>query len=131
MEAHHNLLGGVHVLLVEDTADSRDMLRFALEFYGARVSTAASAAEAKRVLETIRPHVMVSDIALPDDGLELIRVVKTISETKGLDIPTIAITAYRDRCEELLAEGFAELVEKPLNPIRLCGIVRRHEQLDT
>ena len=105
MEALHDLLDGVHVLVVEDTADSRDMLRFALEYFGARVSTAASTAEAKRVLEMIRPHVMVSDIAMPDDGVELIREVKTIAETRGLKIPTIAITAYRDRREELLAEG--------------------------
>ena len=47
---------------------------------------------------------MVSDIAMPDDGLELIRVVKTISETRGRHIPTIAITAYRDRREELLKQ---------------------------
>jgi CheY-like chemotaxis protein len=105
MDADHVVLDGVHVLVVEDTADSRDMLRFALEYFGARVSTAASASEAKRVLRTIRPHVMLSDIAMPDDGLELIREVMTISETKGRKIPTIAITAYRDRRDELLAEG--------------------------
>lgn len=75
--------------------------------------------------------VTVSDIAMTDDGLELIREVKTISETKGLHIPTIAITAYRDRREELLAEGFAEIVEKSPDPIRLCGVVRRHAQVDT
>ena len=131
MDAHHDLLEGVHVLVVEDTDDSRELLRLALEHCGALVTAATSAADAKRVLETIRPHVMVSDIAMPDDGLELIREVKTISETKGLHILTIAITACRDRREELLAEGFAELVEKPLDPIRLCGIVRRHAQLDT
>jgi CheY-like chemotaxis protein len=115
----------------QDTDDSRDMLRFAPECCGARVSTAASAAEAKRVLETIRPHVMVSDISMPDDGVELVREVKTISKTLGLPISTIAITAYRDRREKLLAEGFTELVEKPLDPIRLCGIVRRYARLDT
>jgi CheY-like chemotaxis protein len=124
-------LAGVHVLVVEDTDDSREMLRAALEFYGAVVRTAATAAEAKRILESIRPHVLVSDIALPDDGLELIREVKTISETLGLHIPTIAITAYQGRREELLAEGFVELIEKPLDPIQLCGIVRRHARLET
>jgi len=123
MEVHY--LEGVHVLVVEDTDDSREMLRIALEYFGVRVSTAASAAEAKRL------HVMVSDIAMQDDGLWLIREVKTMSETKGLKIPTIAITAYRDRREQLLAEGFAELLEKPLDPIALCRVVRRHAQLDT
>jgi CheY-like chemotaxis protein len=73
----------------------------------------------------------VSEIAMPDDGVELIREVLTVAQTKGLHIPAIAITAYRDRREELLAEGFADLVEKPLDPIELCGVVRRHAQLQT
>jgi CheY-like chemotaxis protein len=107
------------------------MLRVALEHCGALVTTAASAEEAKRVLENLRPHVLVSDIAMPDDGVELIREVLTVAQTKGLHIPAIAITAYRDRREELLAEGFADLVEKPLDPIELCGVVRRHAQLQT
>ena len=113
-------LAGIHVLVVEDTDDSRELFRMALEYCGALVTTAASAAEAKRILENLRPHVLVSDIGMPDDGLELIREVKTVAQTKGLHIPAIAVTAYRDRREELLAEGFAELVEKPINPIALC-----------
>jgi CheY-like chemotaxis protein len=129
-EREHDL-DGVHVLVVEDTDDSREMLRIALEYCGALVTTAASADEAKRVLETLRPHVLVSDIAMPDDGLELIREVKTVAKMKGLRIPAIAITAYQDRREELLAEGFAELIEKPLDPIQLCGIVRRYARLET
>ena len=122
-------LAGVHVLVVEDTDDSREVLKVVLEYCGALVTTAESAEKAKRILETIRPHVLVTDIAMPDDGLELIREVKAVAETKGIHIPAIAITAYRDRREELLAEGFAELLEKPLDPLALCGVVRRHAQL--
>jgi CheY-like chemotaxis protein len=125
------VLNGVHVLVVEDTDDSRELFRMALEYCGALVTTAASAEEAKRILENLRPHVLVSDIGMPDDGLALIREVKTVAQSKGLHIPAIAITAYRDRREELLAEGFAELVEKPLDPLALCEVVRRHAQLQT
>jgi CheY-like chemotaxis protein len=67
--AHRNL-EGVHVLIVEDTDDSRELLRIALEYCGARVTTAESAEKAKQVLETLRPHVLVSEISMPDDGLE-------------------------------------------------------------
>jgi CheY-like chemotaxis protein len=121
-------LTGVHVLIVEDTEDSREVLRMVLEYCGALVTAAESAEKAKRILETLRPHVLVTDIAMPDDGLELIREVKTAAETKGLHIPAIAITAYQGRREELLAEGFVELLEKPLDPMTLCGVVRRHAQ---
>ena len=126
MATAHGDLDGVHVLVVEDTDDSREMLRLVLEYCGALVTAAESAEKAKRILETLRPHVLVTDIAMPDDGIELIRQVKTVARTKGIDIPAIAVTAYRGRREELLAEGFAELIEKPLDPLRLCATVRLH-----
>jgi CheY-like chemotaxis protein len=119
-------LSGVHVLIVEDTPDSRELLRILFEYCGAEVRTAESAEEGKRLLDEERPDVMVSDIAMPDDGIELIRSVKATADARDLQIPVIAITAYRDRRPELLAEGFDDLVEKPLDPITLCGVVKRH-----
>jgi CheY-like chemotaxis protein len=71
--------------------------------------------------------VLVTDISMPDDGLRLIREVKAVAQ-KGIDVPAIAVTAHRLRREELLAEGFVELVEKPLDPFALCGVVRQHAQ---
>jgi CheY-like chemotaxis protein len=119
-------LRGVHVLVVEDTDDSRELLRAALEYCGALVTTAASAEEAKRLLQQVRPHVLVSDIGMPDDGLKLIREVKAAAAEGGVPVPAIAITAYGERRQELLDEGFAALVPKPLDPLELCGLVRRH-----
>jgi CheY-like chemotaxis protein len=119
-------LSGIHVLVVEDTPDSREVLRILFEFCGAEVRTAESAAEGKRLIGEERPDVMVSDIAMPDYGVELIRAVKASADARDLRISVIAITAYRDRGPALLAGGFADLVEKPLDPIKLCGVVRRH-----
>ena len=48
-----------------------------------------------------------------------------------MHIPAIAMTAYRGRREDLLAEGFVELLEKPFAPNTLCKAVRRHAQLET
>ena len=123
----HRDLEGVHVLVVEDTDDSREMLEATLESCGALVTTAASVEEARRILSTLRPHVIVTDIAMPDDGLALIREVIRIAEATGRPtIPAIAITAHRHRRDELLSAGFVELVEQPLNQIVLCALVRRH-----
>jgi CheY-like chemotaxis protein len=121
-------LTGVHVLIVEDTDDSREMLKIALEYCGALVTAVDSAEAAKRLLREIRPHVLVTDIAMPDDGIEVIREVMAFAEANGLRIPTIAITAHRDRRQELMGEGFIELVEKPLDPIALCAVIRQHAQ---
>jgi CheY-like chemotaxis protein len=84
-------LVGVHVLVVEDTDDSREALQMDLEYCGALVTAAKSAEKAKRLLETLRA---LTDISMPDDGIELIREVKTFAEAKGIRIPAIAITAY-------------------------------------
>jgi len=123
-------LEGVHVLVVEDTDDARELLRVALEYCGALVTTAASAGQATRLLSELRPHVLVTDISMPDDGLRLIREVRTIAKTKNIHVPAIAITAHPFRRSELLAEGFVELVEKPLDPIALCGVIRRYVRVD-
>jgi CheY-like chemotaxis protein len=123
-------LEGVHVLVVEDADDARELLRVALEYCGAFVTTAASAGQATRLLSELRPHVLVTDISMPDDGLRLIREVKTIAQTKNIHVPAIAITAHPFRRSELLAEGFVELVEKPLDPIALCGVIRRYVCVD-
>jgi len=123
-------LEGVHVLVVEDTDDARELLRVALEYCGALVTTAASAGQATRLLSELRPHVLVTDISMPDDGLRLIREVKFIAQTKNIHVPAIAITAHPFRRSELLAEGFVELVEKPLDPIALCGVIRRYVRVD-
>ena len=123
-------LVGIHVLVVEDTEDSRELLRVALEYCGALVTTAASAEQATQLLSTVRPHILVTDISMPDDGLRLVREVKAIAETRNIHVPAIAVTAHPFRREELLAEGFVELVEKPLDPIARCRAIRRHVRAD-
>lgn len=119
-------LSGIHVLVVEDMDDARDALRMIFQFYGAKVRTAGSAEEGKRLLNEERPDIMVSDIAMPDDGIELIRSVKASADAQDLRVPVIAITAHRYQGDELLAERFAELLEKPFDPVALCRLVLRH-----
>jgi len=127
-------LAGVHVLVVpaphEDTDDSRELLRVVLEYCGALVTAAASVEQARRILDTLRPHVLVTDIGMPDGGVALIREVKGMVEIKGLRVPVIAVTAYTGRREQLLAEGFEDILEKPIDPKTLCGVVRRHAALE-
>jgi CheY-like chemotaxis protein len=124
-------LDGIHALVVDDTDDSREILRVALEQCGAFVWAAATVEDARRILETLRPHILVTDIAMPNDGVQLIREVMAVAANKGVHIPAIAVTAYRGRRAALLAEGFVDLVEKPLDPFKLCGAVRRHAQIRT
>ena len=70
-------LDGVHVLIVEDDTDSRNVLAVLLQRLGALVEAVASAKEAFDRVSHRRPDVLVSDIGMPDeDGYSLIRRVR-------------------------------------------------------
>ena len=112
-------LKGVHVLIVEDDNDSREVLISILEKCGARVSGASSGAQALELFATDAPHVLVSDIGMPGmDGYSLIRRVRALPIAASQRVPALALTAYarsEDR-RKALAEGFQMHLAKPADP---------------
>ncbi len=114
---------GIHVLVVEDNDSTLDLLRAALEYSGAFVTTARDAAEGKAMLREVRPHVLVSDIAMPHDGLELVREVIRFAADTGVVIPAVAISAGLDGRDRLREAGFAAFIPKPLDPFVLAEVV--------
>ena len=70
-------LAGLHVLVVDDEADARELARLAFEQAGARVSLAASAREALATVDAGRVDVLVSDIGMPGtNGYVLLESVR-------------------------------------------------------
>ena len=118
-------LDGVAVLVVEDDADAREVLRLILEIAGAKVEAVGSVQEALRAIDVFRPDVLVSDIGLPDeDGYALIRHVRA-REVDGGHLPAIALTGYvssEDRAR-LLAAGFQTYLGKPVDPDTIVAAV--------
>jgi PAS domain S-box-containing protein len=119
-------LDGLKVLVVDDEADTRELLRAVLGRCGAEVTTAGSAEEALDLLKQSRPDVLVSDIGMPgEDGYELIKKVRALSSEDGGKIPAIALTAYaraEDRLQVLRA-GYQMHVAKPVELTELVAIV--------
>lgn len=121
-------LHGVHVLLVEDNVDARNIVRRVLEHCGALVTSVESPAAALRRLRTLRQrlHVLVSDLALPgQDGYWLLAQLRT---QRGLQtLPAIAITAHRNEYdrEETLAAGFQDYFQKPLDLVAFSRAIAR------
>ena len=117
---------GLHVLLVDDDANTLDSLRALFEHYGARVTAVPSAAEALRALESLRPDVLVSDIAMPDeDGYQLIARVRELDRERGGAIPAVALTAFAaddDRVRALVA-GYDVHLSKPVDPEEVVAFV--------
>jgi signal transduction histidine kinase/CheY-like chemotaxis protein len=129
-EPDASLLSGVRVLVVEDEADSREMIATALAESGAEVITACSCAAALAALEAAspdrRPHVLVSDIGMPgEDGYALMLQVRGLEAGRGGRIPAIAITGYsspEDR-DRILAAGYQLYLPKPVDPVALAAAV--------
>jgi CheY-like chemotaxis protein len=119
-------LGGVRALVVDDDADSREVVAAILAQCEVEVRTAASASEALAILTAWRPDVLVSDIEMPEaNGYALIQRVRTLEPEDGGRIPAVALTAYtriEDRLRALAA-GFQMHVPKPVDPAELVTIV--------
>ncbi|MBD1905908.1 PAS domain-containing protein [Trichocoleus sp. FACHB-832] len=119
-------LEGVRILVVDDEADTREFLTFALEEYGAETIVAASAAEALKALELYHPDVLLSDIGMPEeDGYSLIRKVRSLSLERGGSIKAVALTAYarEEDQQRAISAGFQMHVAKPVEPAELVAAV--------
>ncbi|HEV8586795.1 MAG TPA: ATP-binding protein [Methylomirabilota bacterium] len=119
-------LDDIRVLVVEDDVDSRLWVKESLESLGAVALIATSAQEGFETFEHERPHVLVSDIRLPDgDGYTLLRRIREADAARGTHTPAVALTAYprvEDRARALEA-GFQLHVPKPVAPEDLAAAI--------
>ena len=119
-------LFGLKILVVDDDKDTRELLEWVLTRAGAQVVAAESAKAAMAALEKEQPHILVSDIAMPEeDGLSLMRRIRALPREKGGRIPAVALTAHsmvQDRLQSLRA-GFQSHVPKPVVPEELVEVV--------
>jgi len=115
-----------HVLLVDDDADTRNLVAFTLEQSGAIVFCAASAIEALQVFSQQRFDVLVSDVGMPDmDGYGLIRQIRARPPEQGGKIPAVVLTAYagdRDR-QQAIDAGFQAHLAKPVEPEKVVKLI--------
>ena len=111
-------LRGVHVLVVEDDPDSLDMVVSILRWCGAMVSSANNAKAGLTAARHGRPHVVVTDIALPgEDGYWLADQL----HRAGPDVPVIAVSAFRPKQQAWTP--FTRYFRKPIEPVDLCRAV--------
>ncbi len=120
-------LANVHVLVVDDEFDSRELVKKLLEIAGARVSLACSAPEAMKRIVAERPDVLVCDLGMPgEDGYSLIGRLRILeAEQPESALPAIALSAYarsEDRTKAIRS-GFQNHLAKPVDPVELMAVV--------
>jgi signal transduction histidine kinase/ActR/RegA family two-component response regulator len=122
-----HLLEGFTIVVVDDDADTRELLASVFVSAGATVRAAAGAAEALALCSEVLPDALVSDIGMPGrDGYALIRDVRATLDGAAPRL-ALALSAYAsplDR-ERAIAAGFDHHIAKPIDPDLLVQAVHR------
>lgn len=121
----------LHVLVIDDDPRLRRLLQRYLSENGFRISGAASAKEAREVLEFMQPDAIVLDVTMPgEDGLQLTHALRE----EGKDVPIILLTARGEPEDRIagLEAGADDYLGKPFEPkellLRLRSRLRRFSQ---
>ena len=125
-------LGGAKVWMVDDDADVHEVVALTLEQAGASVTGFLSCKEAVAALEkalpSSPPDLFLIDLAMPDeDGFQTLRRVRALEMASGLElpVPAVALTAFTQiERERLIAAGFRERVNKPVDAEKLIAVLR-------
>ena len=114
------------ILVVEDSADSREALTYLLKLKGHQVYEAADGSSAVETIGRERPDLALIDIGLPGlDGYDVARQVR--AQPGGQDVVLIALTGYGLEADRQRAQdaGFDAHLVKPLDPAKLDGFLAK------
>ena len=110
------------MLVVEDDADSREMLGFALELHGFRPVLASDGVDALEQLRDERPCVILLDLMMPRmNGWEF-RATQ-LQDQAHRDIPVVVLSAAGKAAESVPADAY---LQKPINMDAVLSAVRAH-----
>ncbi len=112
----------IEVLIVDDDPDTLFTLNEMVQAAGCKTFLAKSGIECLRILEQIKPDLILLDIMMPDmDGFQTLKNIR--SNTDLVDIPVYAVTAKAmvgDK-EIILKHGFNDYIAKPVNSAIIAG----------
>ena len=114
------------ILLVEDNALTRKLVRFALERKGHSVLEATSGASALSLLESQAADLVLQDLVLPDvDGFELIKRLRALPN--GMDAPILAFSGLLSKHDEarMATAGFDDVIALPIAGDDVTGRISR------
>jgi CheY-like chemotaxis protein len=122
------ILTGLNILVVDDDPDILELFSLALMSCGGTVTEADNASDGLALAIRTRPQVIVSDIAMiGEDGYWLIGRLRQLPPDILPTVPVIAVTAFgREHSRSrVLAAGFTEHLQKPVDPEELCRMVAK------
>ena len=114
------------ILIAEDNAVNRELLRELLEMRGYTVVEACDGEQALRMIEQTQPDLLLLDIGMPVlDGFGVMRKIR--ENPRFASLPVVAVTAYamQGDQEKILNSGFNGYLSKPVNARALAEEIER------
>jgi PAS domain S-box-containing protein len=116
-------LSGMHILVVDDDGEGRELIAAALRQAGAIVTSVSSAVDALAHVDRNRPDLILTDIAMPHtDGYALQRQLRARSDLA--DTPIVALTAFPASAVSADEKEFDSYLRKPIDPFELTVTLR-------
>ncbi|MBT7861861.1 MAG: response regulator, partial [Gemmatimonadetes bacterium] len=110
------------VLVVDDVAENRDILRHMLVDMGAEVRMANDGQQALDVLASWLPDIVFLDIRMPVmDGIEALQRIRQQPDWQGVKVAAISASALEHEREGYLEAGFVDFIDKPFRFERICS----------
>lgn len=106
----------VNVLVIEDEADSLELVQGLLSYHGISSKGATTASEGLEALQSYTPCMIIIDLSLPDlDGWSLLQQLQAIPSLRR--VPKVAMTSYHDLAlaQIALKAGFSAYFPKPID----------------
>jgi CheY-like chemotaxis protein len=119
---------GARLLLVEDNAVNRELIRTILEPFGVEVETANDGVAGVEAMRQGHYDLVLMDVQMPVmDGLTATREIRAMEGARGAATPIVAMTAnvLPEQIANCLAAGMDDHLGKPINPTRLLEMVAR------
>ncbi|MDC6168107.1 response regulator [Paucibacter sp. XJ19-41] len=113
------------ILIVEDQADIRRLIRWALEDSGHRLHEAANGALALQIVQAMRPDLMLIDVVMPGEisGLDLCKQIRQDPTLAGIRLVVLSASAALHEQHAALDAGADAFLAKPFSPGRLRELV--------
>lgn len=115
------------VLVIDDRAEIRGLVRATLESAGHDVVEVADATSGLRLVRAMRPDVTLLDIMMPGpiDGLQLCRLLKEDPATEALRVVIVSARGHRNDVAIGREYGADDYLLKPFSPMRLLEVIEQ------
>jgi CheY-like chemotaxis protein len=114
------------ILVADDRAVSRELVRTVLETAGYEVCEAADGAEALELASREHPDLIILDLHMPKlDGYEVVEALRRIGEFATTPVMALTASAMMGDRERALAAGFTSYIAKPIQLSALRSEVQR------